>query len=84
MKADREKLEQEFEADLPEIKRYLAPFLQEAYSQPGKYQAMTRTSDKKPMSFQALQATGALEDSVSGLRARGLSIEPPPVHAYAR
>lgn len=70
---DRKQLLEDFERDLPAIRKYLAPFLQEAYSQPGRYQAMEVSSEKKPMSLQAIQATGGLDDSIDGLRALHLS-----------
>jgi hypothetical protein len=66
-KAERAQLESDFQRDLPEIKRYLAPLFQSAFSQPSSRSAQEMTSEKKPVSLTKLGGAGALRESVDGL-----------------
>lgn len=61
--ADREKLEREFEMDLPKIKHHLTLFIT-----PNTYHPIKKmTIEKAPWPYSHLEAIGALEESDEGL-----------------
>jgi hypothetical protein len=68
LKADRERklLEARFDAALPDIKRYLGPFIANGYGQP-KGPIMERTAQSEPVSYTRLKGAGAFEDGRKGL-----------------
>ena len=51
----QEKLEADFKRELPQIRKYLAAFMYEGYSQPGDNGYHHNTTKKGPMSLSALQ-----------------------------
>jgi hypothetical protein len=61
-KLEREALEREFERSLPEIRRYLTPFITPGNRQFGQ----TYTEEKKPLSFSGIQQAGALDNTAIG------------------
>ncbi len=62
--AAREKLEREFEQDLPKIKHYLSAFIA-----PGNYHPVEKTTvEQMPFPFSYLEASGALTQNEDGLR----------------
>lgn len=59
---ERESLEREFQRSLPEIRRYLTPFIT-----PGnRHIGQTYTEEKKPLSFSGIQRAGALDNTAIG------------------
>jgi hypothetical protein len=62
--ADREKLEREFEMDLPEIRHYLAAFITPDNSHPTK----EMTIEKLPFPYSYLESRDALAETDKGLR----------------
>ena len=58
--------EAKFQAALPEIRAYLTPFFVQSLSQPSANGA-AMANEKAPVSWRALQASGALEDTTESL-----------------
>jgi len=67
LKADREKLEREFQMDLPKIKHYLVAFITPDNHHPVK----GVTIEKIPYPFSHLESQGALGETEKGLRRLG-------------
>lgn len=65
-RVEQERAEARFQQALPELRKYLAPFMT-----PGNKHIInakwTFTEDKKPLSFGAIKAAGALENTATGL-----------------
>jgi len=70
MKKDRERklLEAKYEAALPDIKRYLAVFIANGFSQPDGERRLVLTSKSEPMSLNRLAAAGCLNENQKGLQ----------------
>lgn len=57
-------------AQMPDVQRYLAPFLAKGYLQPKSERGVgmfVKTTRLEPMSFSKISRTGALEPTISGL-----------------
>lgn len=67
-KAQREKLERQFEAEYARMKGLLTPFTSKGYKQP-KGRMMERMPDPAPVSFSRLQGSGTLDRTARGLEA---------------
>ena len=70
----KEKLEADFKRDQAEIRRYLAAFMYEGYSQPGEQGYHHSTTKKGPMSLSALRSAGATMESELGLQRLAFSV----------
>lgn len=70
--AERQK-EAKFQAALPEIRTYLAPFFEESFYQPSTV-GPVETAKKLPVSWKALNASGALEPTETGFSILNMTI----------
>ena len=64
--AAAEQLKAEYERDLDAIRRYLGPFIRKGYAQPAGHRNQ-HGAELAPVSFRALQASGALNSGRPGL-----------------
>jgi hypothetical protein len=65
--------EAKFQAALPEIQSYLAPFFEESFYQP-THSGPVKTGNKVPVSWKALQTSGALEPTEWGFAVLAMTI----------
>lgn len=63
----RQKLEDEYRRDMPTINSLLAPFLDNAITQPQGGNPIAKGGIMRPTSFSSLQGSGALNDTNEGL-----------------
>ena len=71
---ERAELERDYQRDITEINRLLAPLLAQGYSQPEHAGFQRRAREKGPMSLGALRSCGALAPTDSGLQNLGFAM----------